>query len=317
MKPHLVEAIIEKIGKFGQISNNTEITLEANPTSYETQKFKEFKLAGVNRVSIGVQSLQQEALTMLGRKHSANEAVKAIESAAKIYDRYSFDLIYAIPGQTLDEWQKEIIQALKLARGHISLYQLTIEKGTPFYRLYRNGDLKMPSNDLAASMYEWTNDHLQTQGYKRYEISNYAKIGDECVHNLCYWNYNEYIGIGPGAHSRLHQSDGVLAIMMTHKPEKWLESVTNNGHGIQSNNKLSKQEAVEEMIMMGTRLEEGIHEEDFFKMTGCKFTEIFNNKTLNHYIQQGLVIIHNGQLRFSNKGLMLHNYLLSRMLSDN
>ncbi len=314
MKPHVVEGIIAKIGALGKLSDNIEITLEANPTSYETQKFKEFKAAGVNRVSIGVQSLNQDALTMLGRKHSANDAIKAIESASKIYDRYSFDLIYAIPGQTLEQWQEQATEGLKLAGDHISLYQLTIEKGTPFYSLYRNGNLKMPSNDLAASMYEWTNEHLKARGYNRYEISNYAKAGEECIHNLCYWNYNEYIGIGPGAHARLHNSDGVEAIMMTHKPEKWLNLVADNGHGIQSRNKLTNQETVEEIIMMGTRLEQGVNESNLYKLTGKKFADILNTKTLEHYMQQGLVVIENGNLRLSSKGLMLHNYLLARML---
>ena len=314
MKPYVVDKIITKISTLGTLSDDIEITLEANPTSYEAQKFKEFKAAGVNRVSIGVQSLDQDALTMLGRKHSSNDAIKAIESAAKIYNRYSFDLIYAIPGQTLEQWKQQATEGLKLAGDHISLYQLTIEKGTPFYALYQNGNLKMPSNDLAASMYEWTNEHLQAQGYNRYEISNYAKEGQECIHNLCYWNYDEYIGIGPGAHSRLHNDDGVEAIMMTHKPEKWLSSVADSGNGIQSRNKLTIQETTEELVMMSTRLEQGLNEANLYSLTGKKFADILNTKTLEHYIKQGLVVIENDNLRLSSNGLMLHNYLLSRML---
>ena len=200
MKPDIVAGIIQKIAGLAEISEFTEITMEANPTSYETQKFREFKVAGINRVSIGVQSFQQKGLEILGRKHSVREAICAIESAASLFDKYSFDLIYATPNQDLAQWQGELKFALSLAGGHISLYQLTIEKGTPFYRLFRDGKLPLPSNDIAANMYEWTSRYLQEQNYGRYEISNYATNGQECIHNLCYWNYDEYIGIGPRVH---------------------------------------------------------------------------------------------------------------------
>jgi oxygen-independent coproporphyrinogen-3 oxidase len=193
MLPSTIEAILQKISSIGEMNSCTEITLEANPTSYETQKFKEFKLAGINRVSIGVQSFEQKGLEILGRKHSAKEAISAIKSASKLFDRYSFDLIYAIPEQNLSQWKQEMQFALSLANGHISLYQLTIEKGTPFYKSFHNGKLELPSNDLSANMYEWTNSYLEENSYHRYEISNYASKGQECLHNLCYWNYDEYM----------------------------------------------------------------------------------------------------------------------------
>ena len=314
MKPEVVAGIIAKIASLAEISDLTEITLEANPTSFEIQKFKEFRAAGINRVSIGVQSLQQDGLELLGRKHSAKNAIYAIESAAKIFDRYSFDLIYAIPKQNLKQWQDELKFAFTLAGGHISLYQLTIEKGTPFYKLFKNGELPLPSNDLAANMYEWTNEFLLAQNYKRYEISNYAMLGHECIHNLCYWNYDEYIGIGPGAHGRLHDTDGISAVMMTHKPEKWLQMVLENGCGIQTQANLSKQEIIEEAFMMGTRLEEGILESKFYQLTNTNFAQILNQKTTDHYIKQSLVSIQNGRFKLTSKGLILHNYLVSRML---
>jgi putative oxygen-independent coproporphyrinogen III oxidase len=314
MKSKTVFGIIQKLASLAEISTSTEITLEANPTSYETEKFREFKAAGINRVSIGVQSFQQKNLEILGRKHSAKEAISAIESASNLFDRYSFDLIYAIPEQNLAQWKQEVEFALSLAGGHISLYQLTIEKGTPFYQLFKSGKMPLPSNDLAATMYEWTSDYLQEHKYKRYEISNYAVQGQECVHNLCYWNYNEYIGIGPGAHSRLHEKNSIKAVMMIHKPEKWLQSVAENGHGILNNVSLAKQEIVEEMFMMGTRLELGISEKKFYQITKNKFLDSLNFKTIEYYMQQGLVDIQNGYLALTDRGLMLHNYLVPRML---
>lgn len=314
MKPDIVAGIIQKIASLAEISEFTEITMEANPTSYETQKFREFKIAGINRVSIGVQSFQQKGLEILGRKHSVREAVCAIESAASLFDRYSFDLIYAIPNQDLAQWQGELEFALSLAGGHISLYQLTIEKGTPFYRLFRDGKLPLPSNDIAANMYEWTSRYLQEQTYGRYEISNYATNGRECIHNLCYWNYDEYIGIGPGAHSRLHDAGGIKAVMMIHKPEKWLQMILENGNGIQTQTDLSRQEVVEESFMMGMRLEEGILESKFHQITGSDFQECLNLENTQHYIKQELVDISDGRLKLTGKGLMLHNYLVPRML---
>ena len=314
MQPNVVAAIIQKIADLAEISEKTEITLEANPTSYEAEKFKEFKAAGINRVSIGIQSFKEQSLKLLGRKHSADEAINAIKSAAKLFDRYYFDLIYAIPKQTLPQWKEEITYAMSLANGHISLYQLTIEKGTPFYRLFQNGNLELPSNDVAASMYEWTNDYLEKHNYGRYEISNYATPGQECLHNLCYWNYDEYIGIGPGAHSRLHEKNNIQAVMMIHKPSSWLQSVNQNGHGVQTHNNLTDQEAIEEVFMMGSRLASGISENKFEQITGKKFQDTLNQKTTTHYLEQGLVEIQNGYLKLTPKGLMLHNYLVPRML---
>lgn len=320
MQPFVVEGIIDKISSLGQISETCEITLEANPTSFETGKFKQFKTAGVNRVSLGVQSFDPASLTMLGRKHSAKEAIKAIEEASKIFNRYSFDLIYARPKQDLASWQEELKFALTLTSGHISLYQLTIEKGTPFFNLHRANKLQLPANDLAANLYEWTNHFLASHGYNRYEISNYAHIGEECVHNLCYWNYDEYIGIGPGAHSRLHKKAqsgmDVSAIMMYHKPDKWLESVTNRGNGIQTNLTLARSEVIEELIMMGSRLEKGIDEQSLQRLLNASFKDVLNQEILKHYVDNGFVLFDNNVLRLSDSGLLLHNYLVPRMIGE-
>ena len=314
MQPFVVQGIIDKIASLGIMSASCEITLEANPTSFETDKFKQFKSAGINRVSIGVQSFNEKDLSVLGRKHSGQEAINAIESAGNIFRKYSFDLIYARPEQTLEKWQEELKFALTLANGHISLYQLTIEKGTAFFNLYRSNQLLLPSNDDAAELYEWTGNFLKENNYNRYEISNYSKTKEECIHNLCYWNYGEYIGIGPGAHGRIHNESGVSALMMHHKPNKWLDSVESKGSGIQNNVNLSTDEIIEELIMMGTRLADGIKEESLQKLLNLKFIDILDQDTLRYYIINQLVSIDNNILKLSDSGLLLHNYVIARLI---
>ncbi len=320
MKPFVVEGIINKISSLSRLSDSCEITLEANPTSFETEKFKEFKIAGINRVSIGIQSFNSEDLLMLGRKHSSSDAINAVKEGAKIFDRYSFDLIYARPGQSLKSWQDELSFAYKLSSGHISLYQLTIEKGTPFFNLYRSNKLHLPSNDLSADLYKWTDSFLNDENYNRYEISNYAKLGQECVHNLCYWNYEEYIGIGPGGHSRIHKTLNdqvkIFAIMMYHKPDKWLESVAISNNGIQNRHELSVSEIVAEALMMGTRLSRGFDEKRLVQLLNLDFASVLNIDVLNHYIQNGFVTVDNNILKLSNSGILLHNYLIPRLIAS-
>lgn len=315
MNPKTVEGIIKILSDIGVISEATEITLEANPTSYETPKFKEFKLAGVNRVSIGIQSLKNDSLKILGRMHCKNEAISAINSASKIFNRYSFDLIYAIPNQTLKDWQSELISAMNYANGHISLYQLTIEKGTPFFQIFKTGQMQLPCNEISANMYEWTNEFLKERGYYSYEISNYAQRGNECIHNLAYWNYNEYLGIGPGAHSRLHSNNGINALMMVHKPDKWLQNVEKKGHGIQTNFSLSHGELVEEIVMMGTRLKQGMSLSAFDELTGMDFDNILLQKNFLHFQKCGLVFKNKTHFGLTEPGFLLHNYLIPRLLS--
>ena len=314
MEPNTILGIIAAISDIAIVDKNTEITLEANPTSYELEKFKEFKAAGINRVSIGVQSLRNERLQSLGRKHSAQNALDAIKSAATLFDKYSFDLMYATQNQDLKTWQDELKEAMEFAGGHISLYQLTIEKGTPFFKLYKDKKLILPSNDEAADMYEWTNEYLQQNQYKRYEISNYAVSGHECLHNLCYWNYDEYIGIGPGAHSRLHNKEGIVALMMANKPNTWLDKVNELGYGIQTKTQLSKIETIEEVLMMGTRLQAGIVEEKFQEITGKKFSDSLNINIIEQLRHQNFVTMGAGQIKLSEKGLLLHSYIVPRML---
>jgi oxygen-independent coproporphyrinogen-3 oxidase len=199
----VISGIIEHLTKHYNLPSNTEITMEANPTSVESAKFKAIAAAGVNRVSLGIQSLYDKNLKFLGREHSALEAKAAIEVARKYFSKFSFDLIYALPKQSLQEWETELQEAKSLADGHLSLYQLTIEKGTRFFSEHKQGRFTLPDEDLAADMYTLTEEILEQDGYKAYEVSNYAKPGYECVHNLQYWQYGEYLGIGPGAHGRI------------------------------------------------------------------------------------------------------------------
>lgn len=316
MSPFIVDKIVNEIARIGIIENDCEITLEVNPNSYETEKFKEFKASGINRVSLGIQSLNDCDLKILGRDHSSTEAINAIKSASIIFARYSFDLIYARPNQTLQSWQKEIKLAIQLAGNHVSLYQLTIEKGTEFFKLFRNKKIILPSDEDSAKMYKWTNEYLLSNGFCRYEISNYAKKGQECLHNLCYWNYEEYIGIGPGAHSRLHQDKIVQSIMMIHSPNRWLTSVNKVGHGIQTQCSLKPSEIVEEIVMMGTRLVSGIQEKVLYSLTGLNFKDILDEKIVEQYIAQHLLKWKNHKIYLTNKGLILHNYLVPRMLKN-
>ncbi len=313
MNPIVVAGIINKISNLAIIDNKTEITLETNPTSFETEKFKAFKSAGINRVSIGVQSLKEDDLKKLGRTHDPLQAIKTIEAANAIFPRVSFDLIYARSDQKLKDWQEELTQAMQLVNCHISLYQLTIEKGTPFYKLFKDGNLILPHSDAAAEMYEWTNHYLESQKYLRYEISNYAKKGQECLHNLTYWNYNSYLGIGPGAHSRIIEPATVSAIMMWHKPEKWLDSVNAKNVGIQTNTKLTHQEIIEETLMMGLRLKSGINIAALEQKINAKLVDILDMNNLQHYQNQGLIKLDNN-ISLTDKGLMLHSYIVPRLI---
>jgi len=315
MSPATIAGIIEKISKLAAIiDNKTEITLEANPTSFELEKFKSFALAGINRLSLGIQALREQDLIKLGREHDVKTALKAAWHASTIFPRFSFDLIYTRSGQTLKAWQNELEEAMQLAAGHLSLYQLTIEKGTPFYNLSRDGKLVLPDQDVAADMYEWTGDFMNANGYNRYEISNYARTSHECLHNLTYWQYHSYIGIGPGAHSRLISDNKARAIMMWHKPEKWLNTVFEKGNAIQLDKNLTDIEILEEFLMMGLRLRSGISQESLTKIAHYKISDILSQHTVQTYINMGLLHASENNLQLTDKGLALHSYLVPRLL---
>ncbi|HZP21156.1 MAG TPA: radical SAM family heme chaperone HemW [Bauldia sp.] len=258
MEPATVGAILDAVGKHWTVLPDAEVTMEANPSSVEAERFRGYRAAGVNRVSLGVQSLNDEDLRFLGRLHNAAEARRAIELARATFPRLSFDLIYARPGQTPDAWAAELNQAIGLAADHLSLYQLTIEDGTPFAALARAGKLIIPNDDAAAELYAATQATCDAAGLPAYEISNHARPGAECRHNLIYWRYGEYAGIGPGAHGRLKLHDGRHALAMERNPEAWLARVESRGDGLIVDDILTQEEEGDEMLLMGLRLAEGI-----------------------------------------------------------
>lgn len=310
MPASIVRAIIDKASKVGNLADNIEITLEANPTSVEASKFKEFKNAGINRVSLGIQSLNPDDLKFLGREHSKEEALKAIELAANNFDRYSFDLIYFRPNQTVKSWEEELKEALKYTKDHLSVYQLTVEKGTPFYSLYKNKGFSLPNEEVAYELYTITQDILNQQGLPAYEVSNHAKIGAECQHNLAYWRYEDYLGIGPGAHSRLKGE----AVMMIHNPENWLKSIKINSHGIQQRASLSEEEKLEELLLMGLRLTEGINLRTLEKRFNKPYTQLLPMMKLNQLTDLEFIEIMDNQLKATSKGMLVLNKIIEQLI---
>lgn len=268
MKPRTIAAIIDSIAGHWPVAKDAEITLEANPTSVEAGRFTGYRTAGINRVSIGVQALNDPDLKALGRTHSVSEAMAALDIAAQSFDRFSFDLIYARSGQSPDDWAKELRAACERARGHLSLYQLTIEPDTMFERLRSAGRLPLPDEDAARAMWDITQDVTDKAGLPIYEVSNYAAPGQESAHNLIYWRYGEYAGIGPGAHGRIISDKGRLAQSTQKHPEMWMTEVLAEGHGVIEQELLSQEEQGDEYLLMGLRLREGIDPQRFSDICG-------------------------------------------------
>jgi oxygen-independent coproporphyrinogen-3 oxidase len=302
MQPATVGAILNSIGKHWTVAGNVEVSLEANPTSVEATRFRGYRAAGVNRVSLGVQALDDASLKELGRLHTAREALDAIAVARSIFDRYSFDLIYARPRQTLDSWRAELKQAIAEAAEHLSLYQLTIEPGTPFYGLHKAGKLIVPNDDLGRDLYDLTQQVCADAGLPAYEVSNHARPGAECRHNLVYWRGHEYAGVGPGAHGRLNIDGRRYATETEKKPEAWLALVEANGHGLTVDEKLQPGEVADEFLLMGLRLAEGIDPQRFTALSG---------RTLDpdrvSFLQHGGAVetMANGRLRVTPSGFPL------------
>ncbi len=268
MRPQTVGAILDAIGRCWRVTSEVEVTLEANPTSVEATRFAGYRAAGVNRVSLGVQSLDDAALKMLGRLHSAREALDAVEIARRAFERYSFDLIYARPDQTPLAWADELKRAISEAAEHLSLYQLTIEEDTPFFSLHAAGKLQTPDEATARALYDVTQEICNTHGLPAYEISNHARPGAECRHNLVYWRGQEYAGIGPGAHGRLDFGGARHAISNEKRPEAWLMRVEANGHGAATDERLNSEERADEFLLMGLRLAEGIDPRRYAALSG-------------------------------------------------
>ncbi len=268
MAPRTVGAILDAIGQHWRVGPDVEVTLEANPTSVEATRFAGYRAAGVNRVSLGVQALDDVSLKMLGRLHSSREALDAVAIARRAFDRYSFDLIYARPGQTPAMWADELKVAITEAAEHLSLYQLTIEEDTPFFGLHAAGKLKTPDEATARALYDVTQEVCALHGLPAYEISNHARPGAECRHNLVYWRGEEYAGIGPGAHGRLDINGGRLATATDRRPEAWLMRVEANGHGVVTDDRLNSEERADEFLLMGLRLAEGIDPKRYAALAG-------------------------------------------------
>jgi putative oxygen-independent coproporphyrinogen III oxidase len=273
MRPETVGAILDAVAGAWSVDPGAEITLEANPTSVEAERFRGFRAAGVNRVSLGVQALNDPDLRRLGRMHSVAEALEAVRVAAACFERYSFDLIYARPGQSAAAWRAELTEAIGHAAEHLSLYQLTIEPGTWFERLHRAGKLAVPDDEEGRVLYEITQEVCDAHGLPAYEISNHARPGAESRHNLVYWRYGEYAGVGPGAHGRLVAGNARLATVTEKHPETWLDRVERDGHGLVEEEALTATQEGDEFLLMGLRLREGIDPARFERLSGRALDE--------------------------------------------
>ena len=273
MKPATVAAILDGIAKHWNVAPDVEVSLEANPTSVEAERFRGFRSAGVNRVSLGVQALDDISLKELGRLHTADEAMKAVGIARSVFDRYSFDLIYARPNQTPATWADELKRAIAEAAEHLSLYQLTIEADTPFFALHANGKLVTPDEDTSRALYDTTQEICDAHGLSAYEISNHARAGAQCRHNLVYWRGDDYVGIGPGAHGRIVENGRRVATATEKRPESWLMRVESLGHGLVVDEALNREERADEYLLMGLRLAEGIDPKRFEEIAGRPLDE--------------------------------------------
>lgn len=315
MEPATVEAVIGAVNDLWGLPQGTEVTLEANPTSVEANKLKAFKSAGVNRVSLGVQAMNDADLKALGRQHSAAEALAAVKIAADIFERYSFDLIYARMNQTPEMWRAELTEALKHARGHMSLYQLTIEEGTQFHTLHQRGEIRTPEEEAAAAMYELTQEIMEAAGLPAYEVSNHARFGDESRHNMTYWNYGDYVGIGPGAHGRLTLNGEKFATRAHRAPELWLERVRQNQHGAHDYEAVSFAERARELLMMGLRLREGLPLSRFYDETGQDFSDFINPDQARILVNGGLLEMSDTTIAATAAGRQRLNAVLSFLMS--
>ena len=312
MPSKTIETIITHILSLWKTSNQLEITLEANPTSIDVSRFKEYRSAGVNRVSVGVQSLDDTSLKYLGRLHTGKDAIIAVQTAQSVFDRVSFDLIYARQNQTIKAWEQELLSALSLGTNHMSLYQLTIEDGTVFGDRAKIGKLPgLPSEDLSADMYTLTQEIMSSNRLPLYEVSNHAFPGEESRHNLIYWRGGDFIGIGPGAHGRYYQGPKRKATVMTKNPNKWLSQIKRLGHGAEPSTVLSKSDEALEYLMMSARLVEG---------TDLKFLDTLDLNLLNYnnikgLKKLGLIFVENERMVVTPEGRPVLNSVLSELIS--
>jgi oxygen-independent coproporphyrinogen-3 oxidase len=306
MAPETVAAILDRIAELWTLAPDAEITLEANPTSVEAGRFSGYRAAGVNRVSLGVQSLDDGSLKSLGRMHTAAEALAALAIAKRNFGRVSFDLIYARQGQELEDWRDELTRALRHAQDHLSLYQLTVEPGTPFAALHASGALTIPDGEKAEAFYLLTQELCDAAGLPSYEVSNHARPGAESRHNLLYWRGHDYAGVGPGAHSRISRDDGKHAIAIRKSPEAWLAAVATSDHGIEQDEILTPQNSADEYLLMGLRLAEGIDEKRLAAIDGRRL----DDARLQELEAQGLIERSLKGLRATDSGRLVLDRLI-------
>jgi len=315
MDPSTVAAILDDAASHFDAADDLEVTLEANPTSIEAGRLGDYRAAGVNRVSVGIQSLDEAALLTLGRRHSVQEATAALALARRLFPRVSFDLIYARPGQDPASWRAELRSALAIAADHLSLYQLTIEPATPFEALHRQGRLVLPDADTAAALYDVTEEECARSGLLAYEISNYARPGEESRHNLAYWRYRDYAGIGPGAHGRI-TVDGVLRATRRHRaPEPWAERVERSGDGTTFDEPIETAERAREALLMGLRLAEGIDPGWFEARTGQTLGQSVDAEVLARSVEAGYLTATPERLMATREGRIRLDSLLGWLVA--
>jgi putative oxygen-independent coproporphyrinogen III oxidase len=315
MAPATAAALIERAGRHWSIGPAVEITLEANPTSVEAANFAALAAAGVNRLSLGIQALDDTALRFLGRGHGAAEALAALDLARRHFRRFSFDLIYARPGQTEAAWERELGRAVALAGEHLSVYQLTIEENTAFAGAWRQGAFTLPPEETAARLYEITQARLADAGLPAYEISNHARPGAECRHNLIYWQGGDYAGVGPGAHGRLTLAEGRCAMRQHRAPEAWLQAVESHGHATRERRPLGPLARREELMMMGLRLAAGIARARFKAVVGQEIEEALAPAALAPLLEAGFLELDEAGLRATAEGRQRLDALLPRLLA--
>ncbi|TDI65967.1 MAG: coproporphyrinogen III oxidase [Alphaproteobacteria bacterium] len=311
MAPEVVATLIEFIGSQWSLDADAEISLEANPTDAESQRFRAFKSAGVNRLSLGVQALNDEDLKKLGRWHTADEARQAFFQARDAFDNVSIDLIYARPQQSADAWGQELATALAMNPDHLSLYQLTIEPGTAFERNQNRGTIVLPDDNEAVRLYQLSQEICDASGFYGYEVSNHARAGFESRHNLSYWRYGDYAGIGPGAHGRLSVDGVKYATISWRDPARWLEQIARHGRGVEQMTAISRDDQAAELVLMGLRLDEGISLSRYRDVAGLPFDEI----RLGELEQDGFITVTQTRVRVTGKGRTVLNAVIGRLMA--
>ena len=310
MRADTIGTILNAIARRWTVSPRIEITMEANPTSVEASRLRAYRDAGVNRLSLGFQAMNDRDLKALGRLHSADEARAAVKIAASVFDRYSFDLIYARPDQTPKEWADELREAIALAAEHLSLYQLTIEEGTMFERLVAAGKLKPMADEEQRVLFDITQETCEKFGLPAYEISNHARPGAECRHNLLYWRYGDYVGVGPGAHARLSDVSGRHAMSNEKHPETWLSLVEKNGHALIDDEILTRRDAANECLLMGLRLNEGLDIIHCETLSGHQLDQTTIHRLMDEHLVESIA---NNRLRVTAKGKPVLNAIVNAL----